>query len=576
MCGIVGVNGCTAAVPFLLEGLRRLEYRGYDSAGIALLEAGEIQTVKCRGRVGDLAKKVERQENLSAVIGIGHTRWATRGEANDANAHPHTCGEFSIVHNGILENEKELKEKYLRLCPFSSDTDSEVIAQLLHRLYDGNVLETVAKVADLLKGSFAFAVLCADAPDALFCVRRSSPLLVGVGEAESFVASDLSAMTESVQTLYRMEDDEIAEVKRDSAAFFDFSLQPIEKAAEPFDQRQTAVNRGSFEHFMLKEIHEVPTAIRRTVQEGKLMPEADFAKPSRIFFSACGSAYHVGEAAAFVWEDWLQIPVEVSVASEFRTRKLPLPSGSWMVIVSQSGETADSLAALREAKKQGIPVLSIVNVPNSAIAVESDYVFYTKAGTEVAVATTKAYEAQLAAVYALGLSLAEKWETLDRNCIEKYKRELNRLATAAEEALKTEEQMRAVAERMPRDEPIFFIGRGQGYAASMEAALKLKEVSYLPAQSYPAGEMKHGTISLIRRHSPVFAFCLNEELNAKMQCSMDELTARGAKVTAVSFSEDLQASERILLPKVAESFAVSMAVIPMQLLAYYTARRLGC
>lgn len=327
---------------------------------------------------------------------------------------------------------------------------------------------------------------------------------------------------------------------------------------------------------MLKEIHEVPAAIRRTVQAAEAFNAAAFAKPERIFITACGSAYHVGEAARFVWEELLGVPVEVGIASEFRSRLLPLPAGSLVVVVSQSGETADSLAALREARRQGAPVLSIVNVPHSTMAVESDYVFHTKAGAEAAVATTKAYEAQLAAVYAIGLALAERWGSAPRQRLETLKKELDRLALAAEEALKLEPQMRHMAEQLPVGEPIFFIGRGQGAAAAMEAALKLKEVSYLPAQSVPAGEMKHGTISLIRPGSPVFAFCLNAALNARMQSSIDELRARGAAVTAASLTGGVEAQALIRLPSVPELFAVSVAVIPMQLLSYYTALRLGC
>ncbi|MBQ9551226.1 MAG: glutamine--fructose-6-phosphate transaminase (isomerizing) [Clostridia bacterium] len=575
MCGIVGVNGCAAA-PVLLDGLKRLEYRGYDSAGIAVLEADGIRTIKCRGRVDALAEKVERQPPLAGTLGVGHTRWATKGEPSDENAHPHTCGRFSVVHNGILENDDELKEKYLRLCPFSSETDSEVIAQLLNRLYNGDPLETVAKVADLLVGSFALAILCADAPETLFCVRRASPLVVGLGEGGSFAASDLSAAAERVQTLYRMEDGEIAAVHRDAIDFYTFDLSPIVKQPEVFDGAQAAVDKGDYAHFMLKEIHEVPSAIRRTVQAGETFPAASFAKPGRIFITACGSAYHVGEAAKFVWEELLGVPVEVEIASEFRSRTLPLPADSLVVIISQSGETADSLAALREAKRQGVRVLSIVNVPHSTIAAESDQVFYTKAGVEVAVATTKAYEAQLAAVYVIGLAFAEQWGTAPQRRLEKLKRELERLASAAEEALAFEPLMKQAAEKLPVGESIFFVGRAAGYAAAMEAALKLKEVSYLPAQSYPAGEMKHGTISLIHAGSPVFSFCLNESLKEKTQSSMDELRARGAEVTAVTLFDSLQAQTLLKLPAVPELLAVSVAVIPMQLLGYYAALRLGC
>ncbi len=576
MCGIVGVNGCTAAAPVLMDGLKRLEYRGYDSAGIAVLEENGIKTVKCRGRVDTLMERVERQPMPAGTVGIGHTRWATKGEPSDENAHPHTCGVFSVVHNGILDNDAALKEKYLRLCPFSGDTDSEVIAQLLNRLYNGNPLETVARVAELLAGSFALAVLCADAPDELFCVRRDSPLVVGVGEQGSYAASDLSALAERVHTLWRMADGEIAVLRRDAVSFFSFELAPVNKQPEAFDGGQAAAEKGAYEHYMLKEIHEVPAAIRRTVRAGDSFAAASFVKPGRIFITACGSAYHVGEAARFVWEELLGVPVEVDIASEFRSRVLPLPACSLVVVISQSGETADTLAALREARRQGVRVLSIVNVPHSTIAAESDVVFYTKAGTEVAVATTKAYEAQLAAVYAIGLALAEQWGTAPKNRLEKLKKELDRLDEAAQEALKTEPVMRQAAERLPVGDAIFFVGRGQGYAAAMEAALKLKEVSYLPAQSCPAGEMKHGTISLIRKGTPVFAFCLNRALNAKMQSGVDELRARGAEVTAVSLSDEIRAQQLIRLPAVSELFAVSVAVIPLQLLGYYAALRLGC
>lgn len=579
MCGIIGCNGSVSAVPYLLEGLERLEYRGYDSSGIAVVGENGLLTEKHKGRIFTLAKAMQSRPDMDSTTGIGHTRWATHGEPSDRNAHPHGSGKFALVHNGIIENYAELKEKYLQGCAFESDTDTEVIVRLLDRNYDGDCLQALVKTCAMLRGSYALAVLCEDEPDSIFCARMSSPLLVGVGNGV-WVASDVCAIGDRAGEIYRLADGEFAVCGKDCVKFYNSDACEIGKKPSDFGSVLSAVDKGNCEHFMMKEIYEEPEAVRRTVDEytkdGKIKLDLNTEKPQRLYIVACGSAYHVGLVGKYFLEELLKIPVEVDIASEFRYRKPLVSPETPVIIISQSGETADSLAALREAKARGAKTLSIVNVPESSIALESDSVLYTKAGTEIAVATTKAYGAQLAALYLLGLHLAEKWETAHGDTIAEMTHSLITLHGVLSQALSCEEQVKKLAQRLMHIEHAYFIGRGLGYAAAAEASLKLKEISYIHSEAYAAGEMKHGTISLIEPDTAVFAMCAQNGLNAKLQSNIDEVRARGARVFAVSADSQINADEVITIPKTHPLFSVSLQVIPMQLFGYYMAKFRGC
>ncbi len=580
MCGIIGYNGVSSAVPFLIDGLKKLEYRGYDSAGIAVINKGNIIQEKKRGRIAALSSALKKRDDMSGTIGIGHTRWATHGAPTDENAHPHQSGKFTLVHNGIIENHKELKEKYLKLCDFRSETDTETAVHLINRHYSGNCLDAIAHTAKLLEGSFAMAILCEDEPDTVFCVRKASPLLIGIGE-EASIASDISAISSKADILYRMADGEIAAVKKDSVKFYDFNLNKIDKEKSEFYVSCTHTEKGEFEHYMLKEIYEQPDAVKRTVdsylQNGTLNLPVEIDKPDRIYIVACGSAYHAGLAGKPCFEQLLGIPVFVEVASEFRYCSPLINQKTPVIIISQSGETADSLAALREAKKRGAPTTGIVNVPESSIATESDSVIYTKAGTEIAVATTKAYSAQLAALYMLAIFLAEKWKTAEEKQLTDLKNGLGKLHASIKNALGCEEQIRETATEFINTEHAYFIGRGSGYAVAAEASLKLKEISYIHSEAYAAGEMKHGTISLIEHGTKVIAICAPNGLNAKMQSNVDEVKARGAKVIAVTCTHETKADICILTADAPHPMmSVSTQIIPLQLLSYHVARLRGC
>lgn len=580
MCGIIGCNGVQAAVPVLIQGLERMEYRGYDSSGIAVINNKNINITKKKGRVSALIKELKQSDGYEADIGIGHTRWATHGEPSDENAHPHQSGKFALVHNGIIENHTELKEQYLKLAVMKSRTDTEVIVQLLNRFYGNNCLEAIAQTARLLKGSFALAVVCEDEPDKLFCVRQASPLVVGVGDGV-FAASDTAAISENIDTLYRMSDGEIAVLSKTEVKFFDFELNTIQKQPSEFEKSGYVADKGNCEHFMLKEIYEQPEAIRKTVDsylsEKGFDLDLKIAKPERIFIVACGSAYHAGLAGRQVFERLTQIPVSVETASEFRYSDPLVNADTPVIIISQSGETADSLAALREAKARGAKTISIVNVKESTIAAESDFVLLTKAGTEVAVATTKAYGAQLAALYLLGIYFAEQFGTADKKTLGELKLALSSLHSAISAALGSEEQIKELAERLKSIDRAYFIGRGLGFSAAAEGSLKLKEISYIHCEAYAAGEMKHGTISLIEQDTTVIAMDTQQELTHKLQSNIDEVRSRGARVIAISSTgRKIAADEAVFVPDVHPLFAVSTQIVPVQLLSYHIARLRGC
>ena len=580
MCGIIGCNGVEAAVPVLINGLERMEYRGYDSSGIAVLNKGKIITEKKKGRVAALVKELEQRKDLKAQTGIGHTRWATHGKPSDENAHPHQSGKFALVHNGIIENHAELKEQYLKLTKMKSDTDTEVAVHLLNRFFSNNCLEAIAHTARLLEGSFALAIICEDEPEKLYCVRRASPLVVGLGDG-TLAASDTAAISEKIDTLYRMDDGEIAVLEKDRITFYDFGLNRIEKNPDEFEKSSYSVSKGNCEHFMLKEIYEQPEAIRKTVDE--YLGENGFRlslkieKPERIYIVACGSAYHTGLVGRQVIEQLTKTPVNVETASEFRYSDPLVNEKTPVIIISQSGETADSLAALREAKKRGAKTLSIVNVKESSIAAESDFVLLTKAGPEIAVATTKAYGAQLAALYLLGIYFAESFGTADGKELQKLKKALTNLHKSVSAALGCEEQIKEISQELKNIDRAYFIGRGLGFAAAAEGSLKLKEISYIHCEAYAAGEMKHGTISLIEKNTTVIAMNTQKELTPKLQSNIDEVRSRGARVIAVTNTNGkIDADETITVPEVHPLFAVSTQIVPVQLLSYHIARLRGC
>ncbi len=578
MCGIVGCCGVEGAAGKIINGLERLEYRGYDSAGIALIDSsGAIKTEKQKGRISALCKALDGRKDMNGKTGIGHTRWATHGRVNDINSHPHQSGKFAVVHNGIIENHAELKEKYLKLVKLKSETDTEVVAALLNQLYSGNCLDALAQTARLLEGSFALAILCEDEPQKLYCIRKSSPLLVGLADG-AFAASDIAAFSEKIETLYRMEDGEIAEISPQNVNFFDFNLKEIRKTPSKFSQENEEISKGNCEHFMLKEIYEQPQAISKTL--GALKSEdfggiaAEFGSARQIYITACGSAYHAGLVGKEALEKLLKKPVTVQIASEFRYSSPLLDSRTPVIIISQSGETADSLAALREAKKRGARTLAIVNVRESSIAQESDFVLFTQAGAEIAVATTKAYSAQLAVLYFLALETSR--ESADEGLRKKIEKELKELERKISEAMECEEQIKRIAKAIKDIDHAYFIGRGLGYCTAAEGSLKLKEISYIHSEAYPAGEMKHGTISLIEKGTVVFAPNSAPELTAKLQSNIDEVRARGAKVIAITCGEKINADEIIEVPKTHPLLSISTQIVPLQLLSYHVARLRGC
>lgn len=579
MCGIIGFNGSVNAVPFLINGLKKLEYRGYDSAGIAVFNGEVTLTEKRKGRIDNLASAVKKRDDMFGSIGIGHTRWATHGAATDANAHPHKSGKFTVVHNGIIENHTQLKEKYLPLCKFESETDTETIVHLINRHYGGNCLEAIAQTAKLLEGSFALAIICEDEPETIFCVKKSSPLLIGIGK-EATIASDIAAISCNAKNLYRMDDGEIAAVTKTQATFFDFELNKKIKSSSPFKAEQNTDEKNGYDHYMLKEIFEQPEAVQKTVEayignQAQTLPEID--KPERIFIVACGSAYHAGLVGRLCFEKLAKIPVTVETASEFRYSDPLTNANTPVIVISQSGETADSLAAIKKAKENGATTIGIVNVADSSIAVESDYVMYTKAGTEIAVATTKAYSAQLAALYLLAIHFARIWHTEDEALLNSLEEDLKKLHIKIREALGCEEQMREIAQQLTMAQNAYFIGRGIGYALAAEASLKLKEISYIHCEAYAAGELKHGTISLIEQGTKVFAVCSPNGLEAKMQSNIDEVSARGAQVIAITESQETKADITVHTVSATNPlFCASTQIIPLQLLAYHTAKLRNC
>lgn len=593
MCGIVGYIGDNQAAPILLEGLEKLEYRGYDSAGVAVFSENGIRVAKAKGRLRVLSELIEGGKAVAGTLGIGHTRWATHGAPSDINSHPQTSegGKFAVVHNGIIENYLYLKNHLMRRgVQFVSETDTEVVAQMLEYYDRGNILETIAKVISKVEGSYALGIISTEYPDRLFCVRKDSPLIIGVGAGENFIASDIPAILSHTRDIYRLKDNEIAVLTRDAVEFFNPDAEPVEKTIEHIEWDIEAAEKGGYEHFMMKEICEQPKAVRDTIapriRNGRIVLDditltAEQLKSfTKICIVACGTAYHVGVVAKYAFEELLRIPVEVDVASEFRYRKPIIDERTLMIIISQSGETADTLAALREAKRAGCRVLSIVNVVGSTIANESDDVIYTWAGPEISVASTKAYSTQLAVIYLLTLYIGEKLGRLSAEELDRYIAELQQIPELIEKMLAHKENIQFFASRYFNAGDMYFIGRNVDYAASLEASLKLKEISYIHSEAYAAGELKHGPISLIEDGTLVIALATDGRLFDKMMSNIREVKARGAVVLGLATEDRTEIAEQtdmvFYIPKISPFMLPSLSVIPMQLFAYYVASMKGC
>ncbi len=597
MCGIIGFTGKTEAVPILLDGLERLEYRGYDSAGVAVVSSdGRLQVEKSKGRLTALRKLLASQAPLSGCVGIGHTRWATHGEPSDMNAHPHVGqdGKIAVVHNGIIENYLEIKQSLMRKgIVFTSDTDTEVIVQLLEYYYrkQSDLLEAVYAVLKRIKGAYALGILCSDFPGQIVAARKDAPLLIGYGQDGNYIASDATALLAHTRTVTYMEDDEVAVITADHVQIFDGDRSVLDKEKHTIEWDVSAAEKCGYAHFMLKEIMEQPEAVRKTIsgriaEKEIVLEELEAAEEvlkdiSRIYIVACGSAYHVGMVGKYALEKLLHIPVEVCLASEFRYSEPLLGESALVIVISQSGETLDSMAALREAKRKGSKVLSIVNVMGSSIARESDYVLYTWAGPEIAVATTKAYTTQMVLLVLLGVYLAKKSDKITAEAYREIVEEFQNLPQNISAVLDNLMDYQKSASRYFNHNSVFYIGRNMDYALGLEGSLKLKEISYIHSESYAAGELKHGTISLIEQGTLVIALAMYEPLAEKMLSNIIEVRSRGAEVIAVTTEPtaemiDGQVSEMFVLPKTNPLLQPVLGVIPLQLFAYYVALNRGC
>jgi len=586
MCGIVGYVGYRDCTDVLMDALSKLEYRGYDSAGIAVFDNEEIKVAKSKGRLADLDEKMKAEGKPSGNAGIGHTRWATHGEPSDVNSHPHSGERVTIVHNGIIENYKALKELLVKegRC-FKSDTDTEVVAQLLDYYYNGDPIHTVAKVTKELQGSYALGIVFADFPDTVFAVRCESPLIVGIGENESFIASDVTAILKYTRNYYLLEHGEIAVLSKYSTSIYDMHYNKLNKELKTADWDMDAAEKGGYEHFMLKEIYEQPESVRTTIKpricDG--MPNLEecgitvekLNSYKRISVVACGTAMHAGVVGRYLIEKLARVQVNVDIASEFRYRDPIISKGDLVIIISQSGETADSLAAMRLAKKLGAETLAIVNAKGSSIAREADMLIYTHAGPEIAVASTKAYMVQIAVMYLLAFELAYAKGTITEEECRRLTSLLQKTPETIEKILENKKETQFIASELITADSLLYIGRGLDYALSMEGSLKLKEISYIHSESYAAGELKHGTISLINDGMPVIAVVTQSDLFDKTISNIKEVKARGAKVIIVCReSEQIDkdvADYKFGLPDGIEDLFMPMAaVVPLQLIAYYT------
>lgn len=593
MCGIVGYIGNMQAAPILLDGLAKLEYRGYDSAGISVFNGENIDTVKTKGKIKDLRELTDDGKNIHGTVGIGHTRWATHGEPSDVNSHPHVNASetIAVVHNGIIENYLELKNRLIsRGYVFQSETDTEVVTLLMDYYFDGDLLKTLAKVMTRIEGSYALGIINKDNPDEIIAVKKDSPLIVGLSEEGNYIASDIPAVLKHTRKIYILEDGEIVKLTRDGVTVYNEDLDVIEKEVTEIQWDVSAAEKGGYEHFMMKEIHEQPKAVRDTVfprlRDDEVfihelrMTDEQIRDLRKIFIIACGSAYHAGVTGKYVIEELSRIPVEVDLASEFRYRNPILEDNTLAIIISQSGETADTLAAMREAKRHGVRTLAVVNVVGSSIAREADDVLYTWAGPEIAVATTKGYTSQLSALYLLALHFAKIREKVSDTEYHEMIQELKTLPEKIESMLENKERIQYLANKYIGLKDVFFLGRGIDYASALEASLKLKEISYVHSEAYAAGELKHGTISLIEKGTLVVALVTQELLYGKIVSNIVEVRTRGAFVLAVT-NEDNKDIEKnadyvFYIPKTNRVFTGLMTTIPLQLFAYYVAVAKGC
>lgn len=590
MCGIVGYVGKQQAAPILLDGLSKLEYRGYDSAGIAVRDgAKDTEVIKAKGRLKVLKEKTNNGSAVPGTCGIGHTRWATHGEPSENNAHPHMSDDGNVVavHNGIIENYQELKNKLLRKgYTFYSETDTEVAVKLIdyyYKKYEGTPVDAINHSLVRIRGSYALAVMFKDYPEEIYVARKDSPMILGVTEEEGLVASDVPAILKYTRNVYYIGNLEMARVRQGEITFYNLDGEEIQKEMKTIDWDAEAAEKAGFEHFMMKEIYEQPRAVKDTLnsvlKDGKFdltdigLSEEDIQKTSQIYIVACGSAYHVGMVAQYVIEDLVKIPVRVELASEFRYRKPILDPNGLVIIVSQSGETADSLAALRETKAQGIRTLAIVNVVGSSIAREADNVFYTLAGPEISVATTKAYSTQLMASYILAVQFAKVKNVITEEQYENYIAELQVIPEKISKIIEDKERIQWFAAKKANAKDAFFVGRGIDYAICMEGSLKMKEISYIHSEAYAAGELKHGTISLIEDGTLVIGVLTQPELFEKTISNMVECKSRGAYLMGLTtygnYSIEDNADFVVYIPKTDEHFEASLAVVPLQLMGYY-------
>ncbi len=593
MCGIVGYIGEKQAAPILLDGLAKLEYRGYDSAGIAVYDGENIHMKKAAGRLKVLSELTHDGDMMPGTVGIGHTRWATHGAPSDVNAHPHynKSETIAVVHNGIIENYLKLKKMLMEKgYQFLSETDTEVVVHLLDYYYKGDPLAAIARVMHRVDGSYALGIIFKEHPDTLYAVRKDSPLIVGKSEGGNLIASDVPAVLKYTRDVYFIQNEEIAALKKDSITFYNVDEEEIEKESTTIEWDINAAEKGGYAHFMLKEMYEQPKTVRDTLsprlKNGTIeieelgMTDQEIRSLKKLHIVACGSAYHTGITSKYVFEGMARIPVEVDMASEFRYRDPILEEGSLVIIISQSGETADSLAALREAKARGARTLGIVNVVGSSIAREADNVMYTWAGPEIAVATTKAYSAQLVAQYLLAVKFAQVRGTVTEQEVAEMLSDLKKLPEQIERLLASTEKIQKFANRYIAARDVFFIGRGIDYAISMEGSLKLKEISYIHSEAYAAGELKHGTISLIEEGTLVAAVATQDNLFKKTVSNIVEVRSRGAFVLAVTGEGNTEIEKAadyvIYIPQTNQYFTNSLAIIPLQLFSYYVAVGKGC
>ena len=593
MCGIVGYLGSGKATSFLINGLSKLEYRGYDSAGVAVVNDGQIEVRKFKGRLANLAENI-KENPVEGSMGIGHTRWATHGAPSDVNSHPHLNSKetIAVVQNGIIENYLPLRnwlkgEGYT----FKSETDTEVIPNLIDYYYEGDLFEAVTKALKKLEGSYALGVVCKDEPDKLIAVRKECPLIVGLGKDESFIASDIPAVLSYTRDVYLLEYHEIAVLKKDGVKLYNTDGEEISKDVYHVTWSEDAAEKGGFEDFMLKEIHEQPTAIRDTMA-GRISMEKsmilddlkitkeDLENTDRVFIVACGTAYHAGLVGKTVIESLAKIPVEVDIASEFRYRNPLVTEKSLVIVVSQSGETADTLAALRNCKTIGATIIALTNVVGSSVSREADHVLYTLAGPEISVASTKAYTTQVIGMYMIGMTFAKVLGRLKSDRLDKLKEELLDLPGKVELVLEDKDKVKAIAEKIYNEQDMFYLGRGLDYAVALEGSLKLKEISYIHSEAYAGGELKHGPIALIEDGTKVITLLTQEALKEKMVSNIVEIKARGAKVIGICY-EGTKGMEEVLdeviyIPRTLDMFAPVLSVVVLQLLSYYIAKARGC